>query len=328
MNLICITESELAQWVSRRNFDTLLARILTDQQEVTRDIFTTAPYLKLEDARGRIVVNLKENWRDKSSKIYTVQNIEVLSISIDAISEIVPTMDQYAKRLEIYKLPIATWSIERVWDEWLINQAVFEIYRATVLEVKKIGCVDKEVIDNETLIKALIKKSLRPNLNSGDISILMGWDKVFALREDWLHAIRVKGELDSTRMFNLSVELINNDLFNYSLVINSQLIEQERGWEFQDITMETIQLFSRYDLESIQSHNSILPPLFCIAAYLRLYDEIHNGNKNWRTIFNLLRFTKYSVNSLHADIMTIALIASLKTEEIYKSNQSENKRKV
>ena len=317
MNLICITESELAQWVSRRNFDTLLARVLTDQKEVTQDIFTTAPYLKLEDARGRIVVNLKENWRDKSSKIDTAQNIEVLSISIDAISEIIPTMDQYAKRLETYKLPIAKWSIERVWDEWLINQAVFEIYRAIVLEVKKIGCVDKEIIDNETLIKILIAKSLRPNFNSGDISILKGWDKVFALRDDWLHAIRVKGQLDSTRMFNLSVELINHDLFNYSWIFNSQIIDEERGWEFQDITMETIQLLSKYDLESIQSHNSILPPIFCIAAYIRLYDEINNKNRNWRVIFNLLRFTKYSVNSLHADLMIIALLASLKTEEIY-----------
>jgi len=60
MNLICITESELAQWVSRKNFDTLIARVLAERTEVTSDIFSTAPFLKLDDARGRVVVSLKE----------------------------------------------------------------------------------------------------------------------------------------------------------------------------------------------------------------------------------------------------------------------------
>ena len=64
MNLICITESELSQWVSRRYFDTLAARILDGCESVTADIFCTSPYLKLEDARGRIIINLKYNWKD------------------------------------------------------------------------------------------------------------------------------------------------------------------------------------------------------------------------------------------------------------------------
>ena len=177
MNLICITESELAQWVSRKNFDTLSARVITEQETVTRDIFSTSPYLKLDDARGRIVVNLKDTWKHKSHKIVTAKNIDVVSIPLDAIAEIAPTMDQYAKRLETYKLPIAKWSVEKIWDEWLINQAVSETYRATVFEINKIGCVDKETISNENLIKAIIEKSLRPNIASGKESVLMGWEK-------------------------------------------------------------------------------------------------------------------------------------------------------
>ena len=157
MNLICITESELAQWVSRKYFDTLSARVLTGQENITRDVFSTSPYLKLDDARGRIVINLKDDWKHASHKVSTVENIDVITIPLDAIAEIAPTMDQYAKKLAVYELPIAKWSIEKIWDEWLINQAVSETYRATVFEINKIGCVDKETMNNEKLIKAIIE---------------------------------------------------------------------------------------------------------------------------------------------------------------------------
>lgn len=317
MNLICITESELAQWVSRKNFDTLSARVLIEQENITRDVFSTSPYLKLDDARGRIVVNLKDDWKHTSQKISTVENIDVITIPLDAIAEIAPTMDQYAKRLETYKLPIAKWSIEKVWDEWLINQAVSEAYRAAVTEINKIGCVDKETISNENLIKAIIKKSLRPNMGSGEESVLMGWEKVFEQRDDWIQALRTQGHLDSTRMFKASIELISNRISNHSLDFDFQVNDEERGWEFQDVTEETLEHFSNYDSARIKQENFTVPPLFCMAAYLRLYDEIHNGNKDWRVVFNLLRFTKYSVSSFHADVLTIALIGSLKAEEIY-----------
>jgi hypothetical protein len=317
MNLICITESELAQWVSRRNFDTLSARVLTEQESVTRDIFSTSPYLKLDDARGRIVVSLKEDWKHTSRKISTVKNVEVMSIPLGAIEEIAPTMDQYAKRLEIYKLPIAKWSIEKVWDEWLINQAVIETYRAAVTEINKIGCVDKETISNEKLIKAIIEKSIRPNIVSGKESVLLGWEKVFEKRDDWIQALRVKGHLDSTRMLKASIELINDGMKNHSLNFDLQINDEERGWEFQDVTAETLEYFSNHDSVSKDQETLTEPPLFCIVAYLRLYDEIHNGNKDWRVVFNLLRFTKYSVSSLHADVLTIALLSSLKADEIY-----------
>jgi len=317
MNLICITESELAQWVSRKNFDTLSARVITEQETVNRDIFSTSPYLKLDDARGRIVVNLKDDWKHASHKISTGKNIDVITIPLDAIAEIAPTMDQYAKRLEVYMLPIAKWSIEKVWDEWLINQAIAETYRATVFEINKIGCVDKETINNEKLIKAIIEKTLRPNITSGKESVLMGWDKVFEQRDDWIQALRVNGHLDSTQMLKASIEIIMNDTPNNSIDFDLQINDEERGWEFQDVTTEALEYFSKFDSANIQLQTFTTPPLFCKAAYLRLYDEIHNGNKDWRVVFNLLRFTKYSVNSLHADVLTIALLTSLKAEEIY-----------
>jgi hypothetical protein len=317
MNLICITESELAQWVSRKNFDTLSARVITEQETVNRDIFSTSPYLKLDDARGRIVVNLKDDWKHASHKISTDKNIDVITIPLDAIAEIAPTMDQYAKRLEVYKLRIAKWSIEKLWDEWLISQAVSETYRATVFEINKIGCVDKETINNEKLIKAIIEKTLRPNITSGKEKVLMGWDKVFEQRDDWIQALRVNGHLDSTRMLKASIEIINKGTINNSIDFDLQISDEERGWEFQDVTTEALENFCKHDSINEELQTFTTPPLFCIAAYLRLYDEIHNGNKDWRVVFNLLRFTKYSVSSLHADVLTISVLASLKAEEIY-----------
>ena len=320
MNLICITESELAQWVSRKYFDTLSARLITEQESVTRDIFSTSPYLKLDDARGRIVVSLKEDWKHKSQQISTIRNIEVISIPLEVIFEIFPTMEQYVKRLEIYKLPIAKLSIEKIWDEWLINQAVSELHRAVVTEINKIGCVNKETISNEKLIKAIIEKSLRPNIVSGNESVLMGWEKVFEQRDDWIQTLRVKGHLNSTKMLESSIEIINDNINKNSLDCNIRVNDEERGWEFQDISTEMLQNFAKYDSANTELESFKAPPLFCIAVYLRLYDEIHNGNKEWRIIFNLLRFTKYAVNSLHADILSVALIGSLKTEEIYSLN--------
>jgi len=92
MNLICITESELAQWVSRRYLDTLAARILTNLDCVTTDIFCTSPYLKLDDARGRIIVNLNQNWRELSLKLNTACDVDAISIPIAAILEIAPAL--------------------------------------------------------------------------------------------------------------------------------------------------------------------------------------------------------------------------------------------
>ena len=88
-------------------------------------------------------------------------------------------------------------------------------------------------------------------------------------------------------------------------------------WDTSDINSEILQQFTNYDSENLQNSKFAIPPLFCIVTFLRLYDEIHNGNKDWRVVFNLLRFTKYSVSSFHADILTVALLASLKADDIY-----------
>ena len=273
--------------------------------------------MKLDDARGRLVINLKDDWKNLSSTVCNAKSFEVVSIPLEAIIEIAPTMDQYTKKLATYALPIAKWSIEKIWDKWLMSQAVNETYRATILEVKKIGCTGKAISQNEIFLKALIEKSFRPDKVSNNESTLMGWEKVLHHRDDWIQALRMKGHLDNTSMLNASVELIVNSVLGKNDWPNLQIIDEERGWKFQDISAENLQQFSALDLEIAQNRSTQYPPIFCVAAYLRLYDEIHNGNKDWITFLTLIRFTKYSVNSFHADIVLLALISSLKTEEIY-----------
>jgi len=319
MNLICITESELSQWVSRRYLDTLTARVLTDCECLTTAIFITLPYLRIDDARGRIVVNLKNNWQ---RFIYSVdtskdRSVNVASIPLDAILEIAPMMEQYKKRLATYKLPIAEWSVEKVWDKWLINQAVMETQRAIFQETIKIGFFDTDFFHNENLIRDLIEKSLRPNAATSNASTLLGWANVFEKRDTWIQWLRVEGHLDNLSMLRASAQKISNDLYLKDHNFNFVLQNVDRGWRIQDITSEIMQEFFEYDSENLQSFSTLTPPLFCVVVYLRLYDEIHNGNKDWRDIFNLLRFTKNTVNSLHTDLLTVALLASLKAEEIY-----------
>lgn len=320
MNLICITESELAQWVSRRYFDGLRDRVITGCEAVTSDLFSTAPYLKLEDSRGRIVVNLKSDWLALSTRFNTAQDIEVLSIPIEAVAEISPTMEQYAKRLASYQLPIAVWSAEQAWDQWLVDQAVMEVHRAIVNVTQKIGCFDKELLGNSDLLDAIIRKTFRPASIVDQDQLLKGWSSVFEQRDGLMQLLRYDGHLDNTSMLKASAEKIYSTLHNQPIKLDFDLVKEERGWVLSDVSPEILSELSNIDVQNLHAHNSSVPPLFCVSTYLRGYDEIHFGNKDWRTVFNLFRLAKYSVSSEHADILLVSLLASLKAEEIYNAN--------
>jgi hypothetical protein len=320
MNLICITESELAQWVSRRYFDGLKGRVIADCEAVTSDLFSTAPYLKLEDSRGRIVVNLQSDWLTLSTRVNTAQGIDVLSIPIEAVVEISPTMEQYSKRLASYQLPIAAWSAEQAWDKWLVDQAVMEVHRAIVNVAQKIGCFDKELLANSDLLDAIIRKTFRPASIADQDQLLKGWSSVFEQRDSLMQVLRYDGHLDSTSMLKASAEKICGALHNRTINLDFDLVKEERGWLISDVSPRILSELSDVDVQSLHTHNSSVPPLFCVSTYLRGYDEIHFGNKDWRTVFNLFRLAKYSVNSEHADILLVSLLASLKAEEIYSAN--------
>ena len=105
--------------------------------------------------------------------------------------------------------------------------------------------------------------------------------------------------------------------------LNFVFPNEDRGWKIQDITIEILNQFKKFELENSNPSYQLAPPLFCIVSYLRLYDEIHYGDKDWRVVFNLLRFIKYSINAKHSDVLTVALLASLKADEIYELRMSD-----
>ena len=320
MNLICITESELAQWVSRRYFDGLPTRVVTDCEVVPPALFSTAPYLKLEDSRGRIVVNLKSDWLALTNRVSASQGIEVLSIPIEAVAEIAPTMEQYSKRLASYQLPIAVWSAEQAWDKWLVDQATMEVHRAIVNVTQRIGCLERETLAKSDLVDVIIRKTFRPTSTVDQEQLLKGWSRVFEERDNLIQSLRYDGHLDNTSMLKASAEKICSTLNIQPVKFEFDLNDEGRGWFHSDINSKILSEFSGIDVQYAHTHNSSLPPLFCVSAYLRGYDEIHFGDKDWRTVFNLFRLVKYSVNSEHADIFLVSLLASLKAEEIYSTN--------
>lgn len=314
MNLICVTESELSQWVSRKYLDTLATRVFTGIDNLTPTVFYGGPYLKQEDARGRIIVNLKDTWRRLNITPDNFTQADIFSISVDEIIEIAPSMDGHANKLRTtYRLPIASWSAEKEWNSWLLGQATLEIRRAIIIESGRAGCIEKEVLNDLDLVTQIIRKSLRPELSTNDPNLIGCWGIIFEKRDAWIQSLRVNGHLEHTSMFLASVIEVSNEIFEESRTFDYKLPSEDRGWHFQDIPIEFMEELERFDLET----NLKIPPLFCIAAYLRLYDEIQSGNKDWHTIFSLFRFTKYSVSSYHAEVMLISLLSCLKAEEIY-----------
>jgi hypothetical protein len=320
MNLICVTESELAQWISRKYLDTLATRVFSDLEVLTPNVFYGGPYLKQEDARGRIIVSVKDTWKKLSLFQDNCQSAEVVSIPVSEIIEIAPSMDQHANKLAAtYRLPIARWSAEQEWDKWLFNQATLEISRAIFTETSRAGCIGKEILTNKDTLDKIIRKSLRPDSTTNQENSINGWGLVLEKRHTWVQSLRVKGHLEHTSMFLASLVQVSSEISYRSTTFNFDLQSADRGWIFEDMSDEIIQELDKFDLEN----NLKIPPIFCVVAYLRLYDEIQNGNKDWRVIFNLIRFTKYSVSSLHADIMMVSLLSSLKAEEIYSTGIPE-----
>ena len=320
MNLICVTESELAQWISRKYLDTLVSRVFEEIPDLAPIVFYGGPYLKLEDARGRIIVNLKNTWKKRNTISENFLDVAVVSIPVDEIIEIAPSMDQHANKLATtYRLPIASWSAEKEWGKWLFMQATLEIRRAIISETGRAGCIGKKLLKNEDLLTKIIRSSLRPLATADCESLISNWEIIFEKRDEWIQSLRVNGHLEHTSMFLATLVLVTTEISGQGKNFNFDLKSEDRDWNFADINKQIIEELEKNDLNK----DSKIPPLFCVAAYLRLYDEIQNGKKNWRSIFNLFRFTKYSISSHHADIMLVSLLSALKAEEIYSTGIAE-----
>lgn len=315
--LVCVTESELMQWQSRGLMHLAADRILPAGSNKSA-LFALAPLLKLDDAKARVVVHLAENWREGNVIHPKFQQPNLLCLDWDQIQSIAPVLPQFRRRLESFCLPLEKWDLSEMWDEWLVTQGCYERLRCLQSSLCKLSFNAKEFLANETLLEQIIMTVVRPN-STAYISSDMprGWKTLFENRDEILKKLRFEGHSDRTSFLESSVREIlhlngcSQSDFNY----NSLVTLQDRGWQFEDLNSLVIGFINSYGGDAPNSMDQQISPIFG-AIYLRLYDEIFYGQRNWNLCFNLLRFAKYSLESHQADILTIAIFSSFAAEDI------------
>jgi hypothetical protein len=325
LNLLCISESELIQWQARGRIHLATCRVISSGESKNAALFALAPCLRLEDAKGRIVVQLKNSWCDHSSNHPAFINTPVLSLPWDLIEAVGPTLKQFERRLEPYGLPLADWDISLMWDEWLFCQGRHERAATIAHELKKLRFNSSLALEDDSLIIELIGKAIRPkDACTPNSNLAIGWQILFEKRDQILNKLRFDGHADRLSFLEASInEILCINSINQSMpILKLGLENRESGWLFTDLTPEVIKLIIEISgEEALDMENSLRPLLG--AIYLRLYDELHYGEKNWGLCFNLLRFAKYSINSNHADLLTFGILASFSAEELKEVNLVE-----
>jgi len=138
-----------------------------------------------------------------------------------------------------------------------------------------------------------------------------------ANRDVILRKLRFDGHSDRISFLESSVieilQLNGNSQFDFKL--DELVISKDRGWQFQDLTLPVINFINSYGGDRPNSMDHRISPIFG-AIYLRIYDEIFYGQKNWNLCFNLLRFSKYSLDSQQTDFLTLSIFGSLSPEDI------------
>jgi hypothetical protein len=212
-----------------------------------------------------------------------------------------------------------------IWDEWLFYQGRYERTVTITQEMNKLGFNSRATLENSSLITELIGKAIRPGSNSiPNSNLAIGWQILFEKRDQILNKLRFDGHSDRLSFLEASInEIVIINSINQSMpILNLGLEKRESGWLFTDLTPEIIKsIIEISGAEALDMKKSLSPLIG--AIYLRLYDELHYGEKNWKLCFNLLRFTKYSIDSNHADLLTISILASFSAEELREINLVE-----
>jgi hypothetical protein len=315
--LVCVTESELMQWQARGLMHLAADRILPAGSNKSA-LFALAPLVKLDDAKARVVINLTMKWRDGNVMHPKFQLPNLLCVDWDQILSIAPVLPQYRRRLESFNLPIEEWNISELWDEWLVTQGSYERLRCLQSSLCKLSFNAGEFLANEILLEQIIKTVARPNSTafiSSDVP--RGWKTLFENRDGILKKLRFDGHSDRMSFLESSVrEILQlNGCSQSDFKLDELVTQQDYGWKFQDLTLPVLNSINRYGGDKPNSMDHQISPIFG-AIYLRLYDEIFYGQANWNLCFNLLRFSKYSLDSDQADFLTVAIFASFSAEEI------------
>lgn len=315
--IVCISESELLQWVARGRIHLLRERALGDSvQDKKSDIsmFAACPALKLDDAKGRVWVSLSQEVLNGSRVHPYAQSKSILDLPITDITAIGSILPQYRRRLESIPLPISEETMEDEWNAWLITQGAYERYCEIENVFKKIGFRIADGLNIES-----VKMAMRPH-EDHDTALTNGseWKKLISHRDELLQKLRFEGHAGEKSFLKASVQ--------YMLALMScdahtaqdfDLAKNEGTWSLEDVDLNLCRAMSEID----QATNASLP-IFVKAAYLRCFDDLHYGTKDWPSTFNLIRFVKYSISEQLGSELLFFLLSSTTTEEMISKNLS------
>lgn len=320
LNLICVTESELLQWQSRKLMHLAADRVLSAGSEKL-SLFALAPFVKLDDAKARVVVNLGQHF-SKSGAIHPAyNNPNVISITWGQIKGIAPALPQFKRRLDGFKLPVETWDLSEFWDEWLVAQSCYERTEALKIVLGKLGFNDADFIADALMLSSIVRTVLRPGELADRSSVPHGWRSLLQNRDAILKKLRFDGHSDRTSFLGASIsELVRTNGADPCGSGLEELVEaRESGWRFQDLSGQVLELIYKLSGPAPFSMEERVSLVFG-AVYLRLFDELFYGQKDWLICFNLLRFAKYSLDSKQTDFLTAVIAASFPAEELLSLN--------
>jgi len=309
---VCITESELLQWIARGRIHLLKDRVIFNNEGDDLSLFAACPALKLDDAKGRVIVALHHSALDDRRLLKSAKYKAVLDLVISDIESISPILPQHSKRLETLGLPISLSNYEKEWDFWLLEYGAHERFYAISEVFNKIGWTI-----NSNLNDSSVKLAMRPNEPRLMESLIeKKWLNLLKKRDAILQSLRFEGHSGSSSFFAASIkQIIGINNTNHQLSNDIDLPKSESAWSLKDLNSEIIDQLTTLD----QTFNPDIPIIFQIT-YLRIFDEIHYGEKNWETVFNLMRYLAYSINKETACTCLFYLLCSINVEKLRADN--------
>ncbi len=144
---------------------------------------------------------------------------------------------------------------------------------------------------------------------------LLDWCRLLQHRDDILKKLRFDGHGDRSSFFQSSLQEYILRSYGIDDLLIPTIPSSDVGWKFSDLNVAILSDISIAQKEWNSKTCSSLP-LLVAASYFRIFDEIFYGQSDWKIVFNLLRFLKYSVDSHQADLLTLAVLGSFSADEI------------
>lgn len=309
--IVCISESELLQWVARGRIHLLMDRVIGEPSKsgcVDLSLFAACPVLKLDDAKGRVWVTLRKDVLHGGRIHPYAEAKKILDLPLDDICAVGSILPQYRRRLESIPVPLSDVTLENEWGDWLVTQGAYERHCEIVKIFRKIGFE----LDSELNVEA-VKVAMRPHdVHTCPDGVLSEWRQLMSHRDDLLQKLRFDGHAGEKTFLRESVlALIDKEKSGLETPEDLTLPKAEGVWGLGDITASVSEAFKEIDRTACAKL-----PYFVKAAYLRCFDDLYYGAKDWSSVFNLVRYVKYSIGDDLGCQLLFFLLGSTSAEEM------------